>query len=572
MAKPKKKVLPSRGASSCKDSKKQPQSGQQKDSCSNKKNSPKNIASMKRKQKNMSDSDNVRSSKRLKTAVSAAAKTNDLALVKRLVEKGANINDNQLSISLEYAVYNNNIDMMEYLIEKGAIINDNQLFNALEYAVYKNNIDMVEYLIEKGARIEGAFEKSDSTCNNTDTESVLDKKNSRSKHSVLITAVKRGNIGIVRYLLDKGANVNFEDQFLSTPLFEAARKDDGKIIRLLAEKGAKFVLKSKSFLKSPSLLIEACEFDNYEGFCSLLKIGCNVNEAVETVCDSSSILEYLMCMDFPGRRCKSEFIITTFQYGGKIFAEQAFSLVHRSVVPKEVDMLKALLSSGDFGPTILKTNSKFCKLPYPGEWWNRGDYYSTAEVDHKIGLRVLEEFEGLMSPLCIALICGFNVIAQDFINMNYLTSSDLYKLPKSLKLRMKLTEEENFSCIELLDNMEQSVPSLFQLAFVYVSDSLSSKLDRHENVTKLGLPPPLTKALLFQGKDQILTETNCESKDDVTDGWFVRDSTDQRSIFEWNYRVLFDYFCDSDSGSSDYDCSDYDNSSVSDSYYDSDNV
>jgi len=299
-----------------------------------------------------------------------------------------------------------------------------------------------------------------------------------------------------------------------------------------------------------------------KAFFSLLEIGCCVNEPVR---GSSSFLEYLMCKDFDERRCKSELIITTFQYGGKIFAEQASSLVHRSVVTKEVDMLKALLRSGDFGPTILKKNSKFCKLPI-------APYYRDNWVDQNITNKFLWEFEGLISPLCIALMCGCYDIAQDFINMNYLTSSDLYELPKSRKLRRKLRmfeEFSDFSGIEILDKMEQFVPSLFQLAFICVSDSLSSKLDRHENITKLGLPPPLTKALLFQGKDQILTETNCESKDDVKDR--MSKYFPNASIVE-NGR-LFDMKFEWEFGASGF--SDYSNSSVSGSDftdYDSDNV
>jgi len=75
----------------------------------------------------------------------------------------------------------------------------------------------------------------------------------------------------------------------------------------------------------------------------------------------------------------------------------------------------------------------------------------------------------------------------------------------------------------------------------------------------------LTKALLFQKKGQILTETNCESKDEVSDRLFARFPT--ASIVE-NYRYFDEY--DYDFGGSGF--SDYGNSPVSGSDNDSDNV
>ena|SRR3990167_269446 len=60
-----------------------------------------------------------------------AARIGNLELVKRAVEKGANINEKRVGFSaLHYAVFYHRKDIVEYLVESGAEVNEQNLSGA----------------------------------------------------------------------------------------------------------------------------------------------------------------------------------------------------------------------------------------------------------------------------------------------------------------------------------------------------------------------------------------------------------------------------------------------------------
>jgi ankyrin repeat protein len=87
----------------------------------------------------------------------------------------------------------------------------------LMLAIQKRQNGLVKILIEKGADVNA--------------------KNSHGQGALLI-AIASGNDKIVKYLIDCGADVNAKDNNGRTPLFMAIQKNKPGIAKLLIERGA----------------------------------------------------------------------------------------------------------------------------------------------------------------------------------------------------------------------------------------------------------------------------------------------------------------------------------------------
>ena len=77
-------------------------------------------------------------------------------LIKLLLEKGANINDQDkygYTVLIWACIMNNNIEAIKLLIEKGADINiqDKNGYTPLMYACKYNHTEIIELLLDKGA-------------------------------------------------------------------------------------------------------------------------------------------------------------------------------------------------------------------------------------------------------------------------------------------------------------------------------------------------------------------------------------------------------------------------------------
>jgi ankyrin repeat protein len=124
--------------------------------------------------------------------LSFAIKTNNFALAKTLVEKGANVQaalvKNELT-PLMYATQLGFIPLMEYFVKSGADVEakaaDNT--NALAIAIQRNSVDLVDTLLKLGASPDGLF---------------------NSQQTPLQAALKQGNIRIAVRLLKSGADPN----------------------------------------------------------------------------------------------------------------------------------------------------------------------------------------------------------------------------------------------------------------------------------------------------------------------------------------------------------------------------
>ncbi len=144
-----------------------------------------------------------------------------LEIVKLLVSKGADIHakNNDDYTPFYYAAGNPNVEITKFLVEKGAEINANGECGTtpLHEAARNSNVEVLKYLIEKGANVHA--------------------KDNRGA-TLLHASARNSNIEVVKYLIDKGIDINTIDNNGRTPLHEAARNQKVEVAKYLVEKGA----------------------------------------------------------------------------------------------------------------------------------------------------------------------------------------------------------------------------------------------------------------------------------------------------------------------------------------------
>ncbi len=140
----------------------------------------------------------------------------DLIKDKYKLEKGL-VDNNKYFLFL---CYSSDLEKIKKFIKKNCIkpkeIFDNTNTNALIIAVYCNKLDIVKMLIE-----EYKFD--------------INHKNNNGC-TALMFASEKGNLEIVKLLIERGADINQQDNQLDTALIKACRNGYKEIIELLIEK------------------------------------------------------------------------------------------------------------------------------------------------------------------------------------------------------------------------------------------------------------------------------------------------------------------------------------------------
>jgi predicted Zn finger-like uncharacterized protein len=183
-----------------------------------------------------------------------AAEQGNTALVKTLLQKGANVNEpDSLGWSpLHFAAYKGYKQTAEVLLNNGAIVNAkaNNDVRPLHLAAEQGQTVLAELLLGKGADVNArqvqGWTPLGLAAQNGHLETVkllLDKGadgNSKSKSGLtpLHAAVSKGRREVVELLLSKGAEVNSKSNNGRTPLHTAAYQNQQKIAELLLAAGA----------------------------------------------------------------------------------------------------------------------------------------------------------------------------------------------------------------------------------------------------------------------------------------------------------------------------------------------
>jgi len=108
--------------------------------------------------------------------------------------------------------------MINFLLENGADINklDGYGNSLLFSAIKNNNIKLIKFLLKKNANI-----------------------NFQNKYTTpLMLAIKMKNIELVKILLKNGANINFQDKNLNTPLILAIKMKNIELVKILLKNNA----------------------------------------------------------------------------------------------------------------------------------------------------------------------------------------------------------------------------------------------------------------------------------------------------------------------------------------------
>lgn len=141
---------------------------------------------------------------------------------KLLIEQGADVNikDDFGETALTSAARKDNVELIKILLDKGANINakiDICAADALFLAVANGNTEIVRVLLEHGGNI-----------NSTDD----------TGKTTVMEASERGNVEIIKDLIQSGANLNSVDKSGNTAIYFASVKNRSEIVKLLALGGA----------------------------------------------------------------------------------------------------------------------------------------------------------------------------------------------------------------------------------------------------------------------------------------------------------------------------------------------
>ena len=160
------------------------------------------------------------------TPLTAAAKQGDVAMINKLLNEGAKIdepNSGKWSATpLYWSLFDCKFEAAELLLKKGANVNSTDSFGSapLYVAACCENVDLslIEHLIQKGADINYG-NKSDGLTS-------------------LHYSISCGSVDVAILLIEKGANVNALTNDGTSPLILAAKNDSVFIAKFLLERGA----------------------------------------------------------------------------------------------------------------------------------------------------------------------------------------------------------------------------------------------------------------------------------------------------------------------------------------------
>ncbi|WP_333023901.1 ankyrin repeat domain-containing protein [Wolbachia endosymbiont of Pentidionis agamae] len=161
------------------------------------------------------------------TPLSYAVMNNDGTMVRFLIEKGnASVNLGKYNNPLSMAISREYTELAEYLIKKGADVNhQNSIGRTLLHKTAEDgNVAMVKFLVEKGARLD-----------------VLDKWNDTPLHVAANVQANKGHLEVVSYLIKEGADVNLTNNY--TPIHLAITRGNLDMVKCLMDNGADLYIK-----------------------------------------------------------------------------------------------------------------------------------------------------------------------------------------------------------------------------------------------------------------------------------------------------------------------------------------
>ena len=237
-----------------------------------------------------------------RTPLVSACKSNNLDMVKLLVNAGADVNkkDGDGRSPLDVSVYNASSigiskDLIKYLVKRGAKFDNNNLLDRLiqSYDIGNKSFnfnDLLKLLVSCGVDIN---------------------KQNWYGRCPIHTAILSGDMDIIKSFIKNGADLNTTTNFGVTPILQTINEDDLKnkkdILKLLVKNGADV---NKSYSGGITPLISCCRYSNgIRKALPLIKIlvenGADINAqdshgntvlhyAILNSSDSPTIIKYLI--------------------------------------------------------------------------------------------------------------------------------------------------------------------------------------------------------------------------------------------------------------------------------------
>ena len=186
-----------------------------------------------------------------------AIRTNDLSRLSALVREGADVNakDAHGETPLMYAATVGSLDAMKFLIEKGADVNVQNNFGSTALIWSATDLAKVRLLTDHGANVNAASK--------------------RGRTALLVAAMSDHSAGIVKLLIEKGADLKPVDFLKTTPLRAATLGNDTETIRMLIDAGVD--VNAADLPGITPLMIAAGWSGNLRAVQMLLAKGANVN-------------------------------------------------------------------------------------------------------------------------------------------------------------------------------------------------------------------------------------------------------------------------------------------------------
>ncbi len=196
-----------------------------------------------------------------KAALADAVEQRNAALIRKLLDAGADVNATQVDgmTALHWAVYNDDVATARMLVRAGAKVNAANRYGVppLSLACTNGNAEVVKLLLEAGADAKAALPGGE---------------------TVLMTAARAGNLETVKALLGRGADPNARERSDQTAIMWAAAEGHAPVVKALIDAGADVRAKVKSGFTP---LFFAVREGQIEVARTLLAAGVNVNETFQ---------------------------------------------------------------------------------------------------------------------------------------------------------------------------------------------------------------------------------------------------------------------------------------------------
>lgn len=292
--------------------------------------------------------------------------------VRLLLEAGAKTEEHNESghTALMEAASNGHVDVAKLLISKGASINTHShefKESALTLACYKGQLEMVKFLLEAGADQEHKTEEM---------------------HTALMEASMDGHVEVARLLLDSGAQVTMPADSFESPLTLAACGGHVELAMLLLERGANIEEVND---EGYTPLMEAAREGHEEMVALLLSQGADINAQTEETLETA--LTLACCGGF------LEVVDFLIKAGADISAGANTPLMEASQ-EGHLELVKYLIVAG--ADVNAATSSGDTALIYACD----NGHTEVAEVLISAGANIEQEAEGGRTPLMKACRSG----------------------------------------------------------------------------------------------------------------------------------------------------------------------